>query len=122
VNNFDRSNIRNFVLWWDSQFYVDFWYRKRFSIPFNSAAHREACFIDMYIEYEEDRFLSQLRKEREEDVEDKEFYDMTGSFLKKAGTENEELTKEQEKEIYNNIDLKEMNRRDKEKKKQQGKL
>lgn len=57
------------------KFPIDYWWRKKYNVPFGSKQHREMSFIDMCIEYEEElvikKSLLQLNKEQE-DKENKE--------------------------------------------------
>lgn len=47
------DQIRDFVFSWHNIF-VDYWWRKKYSVPFGSSKHREMSLIDMSIEYIED--------------------------------------------------------------------
>ena len=44
-------NLQELVLIWNRIFPIDRWYRKQHHIAFNSKAHRESNFVDMYFEY-----------------------------------------------------------------------
>ena len=47
-----QEEIDKFIFKWHD-FPFDYWWRKKYKIPFGSQAHREMNFIDMYIEYRE---------------------------------------------------------------------
>jgi len=58
-NSVDRWIFR----WHDFPF--DFWWRKKYHIPFGSSAHREMSFIDMYIEWREDLIINRSLEQQE---------------------------------------------------------
>lgn len=38
----------------------DHWWRKKYNVPFGSKKHKDACFIDMVIEFKEDLYFKNL--------------------------------------------------------------
>ena len=50
-----KNDVRNFILNWNGKYPIDLWWREKHNIPFGSKIHKDICFIDMMIEYEEDR-------------------------------------------------------------------
>ena len=50
-----KNEIRSFILNWNNKYPIDLWWRNKHNIPFGSKIHKDICFIDMMIEYEEDR-------------------------------------------------------------------
>jgi hypothetical protein len=50
-----KNDVRNFILNGNSKYPIDLWWREKHNIPFGSKIHKDICFIDMMIEYEEDR-------------------------------------------------------------------
>lgn len=48
-----KKKVNNFLFNW-YQFPIDYWWRKRYNVPFGSPQHREMNFIDMFIEYQEE--------------------------------------------------------------------
>jgi hypothetical protein len=62
-----NEEIDRFIFQWD-RIIVDYWWRKRYNIPFGSSAHREMNFIDMLIEYREN--LNSIKSNKEENVID----------------------------------------------------
>lgn len=54
----DRKAI-NFIFDWH-RFSIDFWWRKKYNVPFGSSRHREMNFIDMLIEYQEELLINQM--------------------------------------------------------------
>jgi len=55
--------LSDFVRDWISQYPIDYWWRKKYSIAFGSQAHREANFIDMKIDFLEERAISKLEED-----------------------------------------------------------
>lgn len=49
-----RLAVNRFLDGWHSRFVLDYWWRKKYKVPFGSEQHRQMSFIDMYIEYIED--------------------------------------------------------------------
>lgn len=39
-------------------FPIDYWWRKKYNVPFGSSQHREMNFIDMFIEYREELLIN----------------------------------------------------------------
>jgi len=107
-SNISIKNIQNFVINWNNRFTVDHWWRSKYSIPFNSPRHRQACFIDIKIEYEEEMEIKRYFIISEKRKEDLENYQITGQFLNKP--QGERLTDEQWDEIYNNLDVSKFNK------------
>lgn len=61
---------RSFIVQWDNRFPLDYWWRKKYNVPFGSAKHREMSFIDMYLEWEEERWINDLKNKSESEDED----------------------------------------------------
>lgn len=55
-----RKQLRNDVVEWNSKFPVDRWWRERHNIPYMSTAHKEANFIDMLFEFEEEMLMNNI--------------------------------------------------------------
>jgi len=65
-NNLKRK-IKNEIVRWNNQFPIDYWWRKKYNVSYGSKAHREMNFIDMLIDYEEDKMMRNLGSEKEEE-------------------------------------------------------
>lgn len=90
-----RQKVINFITSWHSTFILDFWWRKKYGVPFGSSKHRSMNFIDMYIEYQEEiemRNLHRRVKEKEEIDED-----------------NIQVSQKEIDEDYENINLEDFN-------------
>ena len=89
-----KDEIKRFIFNWH-EFPFDYWWRKRYNIPFGSPTHREMNFIDMYIEYQEELLLNEMAVE--EDNED--------VVLGNNDSEVVKLSKQEIDEDYDNLDL-----------------
>lgn len=79
-------DIKRFVIWWNNNFPLDYWWRTKHNIPFNSSNHREVDFIDQKFEYEEEKIYKDIRdksKQEKEDMDnaDKPYHE-TGLWLR----------------------------------------
>lgn len=62
----------DFIFDWH-RFPIDFWWRKKYNIPFGSSRHREMNFIDMLIEYQEELLVNRiLTPESLQDIQEDE--------------------------------------------------
>lgn len=90
-----RLAVNNFLHHWHSDFVLDYWWRKKYHVPFGSEEHRNMSFIDMYIEYMEDKKIQRLR-EQEENMR----YSVDGG---------ETMSQKEIDEDYENINLEDFN-------------
>lgn len=68
------NEYREFMVKWNLKFPIDRWYREKHKIPFMSKQHRESSFLNMRLEWEEDRLFNEI---------DEEVYEPSrGDFLK----------------------------------------
>lgn len=56
----NHDDVRNQVIDWNVKFPYDRLWRKKYNIPYNSAVHREICFLDQIVDIEEDRFFEEI--------------------------------------------------------------
>lgn len=92
--------IDDFISDWHN-FPIDYWWRRKYNVPFGSKQHREMNFIDMLIEYREEIAMVELvenYKRRKEEQENREL-GLDG------GKEVIKLSKEQIDDDYENLDL-----------------
>lgn len=54
------GDVRKYCEDWNINFPLDRWWRLKHKIPFGSKAHMEANFIDMLVEFEEDKLFVEL--------------------------------------------------------------
>lgn len=95
LKNNIKDEIKRFIFNWH-EFPFDYWWRKRYNIPFGSPTHREMNFIDMYIEYQEELLLNDVieQEDIEEDID-------LGINEKKVV----KLSKQEIDDDYDNLDL-----------------
>lgn len=55
-----RKKIRKDIEAWNIRFPLDYWWRKKYNIPFNSPKHKEQSVIDTIMEYEEDLMYKEI--------------------------------------------------------------
>ncbi len=69
-----KGDIENYLIDWNNKYPIDFWWRKKYNIPFGSKLHKEANFIDMYADFVEEqmmcKFLKSDKDKKEEDEVD----------------------------------------------------
>ena len=65
-----RQKVINFIATWHSGFILDYWWRKKYNVPFGSLKHRSMNFIDMYIEYQEEIEIKNLREKKKKSEEE----------------------------------------------------
>lgn len=90
-------DIKHFVSNWNQMCPIDRWWREKHNISFNSPIHRATSFIDMYIEFWEQKLYN---KKAEKKVKEEPYIRGEGNFLKRR-----ELTEEEIDDIYNSIDI-----------------
>jgi len=102
-----KKEINNFLFEWH-RFAIDYWWRKKYNIPFGSIQHREMNFIDMLIEYQEELSINKVISEENYNEEDEE-----DEALGLNDVNKKEIIKLSEDEIeddYENLDLKQFNK------------
>lgn len=106
------EDIRNFIENWNLNYPIDIWWRNKYNVPFGSKKHRAANFIDMMIEWEEEKMFQEIAEEQKK----KKDKDLNLDDLQKFSTEkNDEFTKVvqmTEKEIddeFDNLSLADFN-------------
>lgn len=96
--------MRGFIIRWNERFPIDYFWRKKYNIPFGSQEHKAANFILMAIDLKEDKMFKEYMKAKEEGS-DKEY---EGLSPKK----NSNIIKMSQKEIeqeFDDIDLSQFN-------------
>lgn len=103
-------NLRSIVIEWNNEFQVDYWWRKRYNIPFGSPQHKCMSFIEMtfeYVEFVEYRLIEIdqiLESIRQTDIKNNELFTQTS-----PGKEVIHMTKKEAAEEYDNLDLSQFN-------------
>lgn len=96
-----KSSVDRFIFRWH-EFPFDFWWRKKYHVPFGSAIHREMSFIDMYVEWREDLIMNRSLEEQYDGWTEE---DEKALGLKSDDTTVVKMTQEQIEEDYENLDL-----------------
>lgn len=95
-----KDEVKYFIFNWHD-FPFDYWWRKRYNIPFGSQSHREMNFIDMYIEYQEDLLLKEVKDNYDEEQDRLENEELGI----KSDKEVVKLSKQEIDDDYDNLDL-----------------
>ena len=69
------------MIWWNTEFPVDYWYRKKYNIAFNSEEHRRITLMDILCEWEEENLTIELQNELYNEQQFKN-YKETGVWLR----------------------------------------
>ena len=103
-----EKRVDNFLSSWHL-FPIDYWWRKRYHIPFGSPQHREMSFIDMYIEFQEEVAINRaiVHTDDDEDEAENEALGLVDN--------NKKVVKVTEKEIdedFDNLDLSQFDKKE----------
>jgi hypothetical protein len=63
LKSIEADDIKRYVVDWNIRFPMDRWWRDKHKVAFNSMIHRESCFIDQCVEFEEDYMYFEMREE-----------------------------------------------------------
>ena len=92
-----NEDVKNYIISWNLRFPVDRWWRKKFTIAFNSLDHRESSFLDQLIEYEEEKFFEEI-------IHQEEYKPGTGDWLKQQDAKTVEESIEQLKDEFKDLE------------------
>lgn len=95
------GRIRDFVIWWNSTYPIDYWWRNKYQIPFGSEAHRSQGILDMRIEYEEERLVAERALKSEEKSK---YSPGRGDWLSRQ-EDTVELTTAQASDVFEELDI-----------------
>ena len=98
-----KREVEDFVFDWNS-FPIDYWWRKKYNIPFGSKKHREMSFIDMAIEWKEEHIMRSIFEKKDKDEDEEE-----NKMLLGTGKEVVKPTAKEIDEDYENLDLSKFN-------------
>lgn len=99
-NEISIEEIRAFVLWWNTTYPIDFWWRNKHSVAFGSSAHRDQNILDMRIEFEEDLLV----QERLMMSEKPKYRPGEGNWLNQR-KDTRELSIAQASDIFDELDI-----------------
>lgn len=105
-----KNKDKEFLLEWNSLFPLDYWWRKKYNIPFNSKKHRRISYIDIYYEWLEEEVYKEYFDEIGNKEEKRKHYESTGEWFSFKPSEEEE---EKLLELFDKIDVSEFNIEDK---------
>lgn len=102
---FCSKDLKEFVLKWNYNFPIDRWYRDKYKIPFNSAAHKNLSFIDMYSEYLEYYLFNVYYSEKKKIEENRnknleEYIRGEGNFMKEIVVSQKDIDR-----IFEELDI-----------------
>lgn len=93
-----KQEVIAYIVNWNRLYPIDYWWRKKYKVPFGSDEHRQANFIQMYFDYEEERMMKKLMENYDETKED------FGDQFKKSGV-GSKMSQKQIDYDFENIDL-----------------
>lgn len=93
---------RRFVIEWNNLYPLDYWWRRKYNIPFNSKNHRNVSYIDMYYDWLEEKLYEENIKNIGEESERLKKYKETGEWMLPHVDEGNE---EKVTELFDNIDI-----------------
>lgn len=94
-----KEEVTAYIVNWNRLYPIDYWWRRKYKVPFGSEQHRQANFIQMYFDWEEDRMMKKLMEKQGEPT-DRTFEEEN----KKHGV-SKNMTQEQIDYDFENIDL-----------------
>lgn len=100
-----KEKVDRFIFDWHS-FPIDFWWRKKYGVPFGSRQHREMNFIDMAIEFREELLMNRNFGSVDEDYDD----EILG--LKDFEKNTVDISDEEVDEDYDDLDLEQFDKKD----------
>lgn len=92
-----KDEIKNFLIDWHN-FPIDYWWRRRYNVPFGSKQHREMSLIDMSIDYVERVKIESYKNHVEVDEE-----------LEKRDERVVEMSQEEIDKDFDKLDLADFN-------------
>jgi hypothetical protein len=90
--------LRELVLEWDNEWRYDYWWRKKYNIPFNSERHREANQIDIAFEFMENQITNESLDQLKLDEENKKMLER-GEYIRSNFDEKKQ------KELFDKMDI-----------------
>lgn len=116
IKDIPQLDIQKFIEAWNLKYPYDRWWRKKYNVPFGSAKHKEASFIDMVIEYKEDKFFQNLANK---DADNSDIESEVDRMIEgENGVQNQQnkvvkMNKQELDREFDDIDLDEFNHNEK---------
>lgn len=98
-NNSPTNSVGDFVKWWNVNFPLDRWYRKKHKITWGSERHREVTLLSIYFEYEEERLFKEVGENLNKESTHKY---APGDWF---NSEGQQITEESTEDLFDKIDL-----------------
>lgn len=95
-----KEEINNYIINWNTLYPIDYWWRKKYNIPFGSEEHRQTTFLQMFYDYEEDKLIQKVIKK---DSETEEGFDFEKA-QKKSGV-GKNMSQQQIDDDFDKLDL-----------------
>jgi hypothetical protein len=106
--------LRQQLVEWNLLFRYDRQYRKKYNIAFNSPQHRETNQIDIYLEFLEEKMITQAHERFLKQEQDLQTYKEKGLLFREYSEEEmQQLSPEEQKEqddIFDSIDYSKLNK------------
>lgn len=65
-----EKELRQFIIDWNRLYPIDYVWRKKYNVAFNSPEHRSMSFIDMLIDFEEQEMIEKsIKKANNEEMD-----------------------------------------------------
>lgn len=104
---------RDFLIKWNINYPLDYWWRKKYNIPFNSRKHREISYIDIFYEWLEEKLYEENIKNIGEEQARIDQYRKSGEwFVPFVSEEDKKILEEKERELtdlFDKIDISSFN-------------
>lgn len=100
--------MKDLITTWSNKFPLDRWWRKKYSVQFNSTAHRQSSQIDILFEYLEDRLYDNATKTVDENKKKAERYEKGIWFNEQ---QESRLSEEAQIDLFDKIDVNEFNKK-----------
>ena len=115
IKEIPQLDVQKFIELWNLKYPYDRWWRKKYNVPFGSKQHREASFIEMVIEFKEDRFFQNLANK---DADNSEIDSEVDRIIESEGGGDKstpkplKMDKKQVDKEFDDIDLDEYNNKE----------
>ncbi len=104
-----KEDIIDFIEQWNARYPIDFWWRRKHKVAFNSNKHRQHSMLDMRIEFEEDRLYEEQVENKVTSMSNKERKYIPGRGMYFYGGNDsvkEKMSEEDVVDAFEKIDIK----------------
>lgn len=92
--------LSQFITRWNDTWGYDFWWRKKYNIPFGSKKHLSANQIDIAFDYIEDKLAEKSFNEYSKQEKNKTHLAKTGEWIKPT-----KVNEKEQKELFDKVDI-----------------